>query len=229
MKLTDPDVIKDGEKDLINAIEEDLDLDSINEIIKDKLKVKNLESKGGKIIVHNNKIAFKIDFELSMDGSVMFDRDGNYIPDDGENAIDDSTAATDTDDNKTDNVDEIGDKEKNEVDLDGTDDINEEIELDFSETEIEEDKEADADKEANKDKIDKEESDSEENDDKIAQELVVEDDLADDLDGSESSELDLDIEDFEDTEEDELDFSDDEDIDDILKESRDFWENKKGS
>ena len=44
MKLTDPNIIKDGEKDLINAIEDDLDLDSINEIIKDKLKVKNLKS-----------------------------------------------------------------------------------------------------------------------------------------------------------------------------------------
>ena len=177
MKLTDPDVIKDGEKDLINAIEEDLDLDSINEIIKDKLKVKNLESKGGKIIVHNNEIAFEIKFELSMGGSVMFDRDGNYIPDNDEKSIDDSNAAADIDDDKTDNVDEIDEHENNEVDLDTTGDLNEEIELDTDEL----------------------------------------------------SEIDLDVDGFEDTEEDELDFSDDEDIDDILKESRNFWENKKNS
>ncbi|MCD4743080.1 MAG: hypothetical protein K8R67_11460 [Desulfobacteraceae bacterium] len=81
MKLTDPGIIQEGEKDLIDAIKDDLDLDAINEVIKDKLKVKNLESKGGKIIVHNNKIAFKLDFELSLNGSLMFDRDGNYIPD----------------------------------------------------------------------------------------------------------------------------------------------------
>ncbi len=81
MKLTDPGIIKEGEKDLIDAIKDDLDLDSVNEIIKDRLKMKNLESKGGRIIVHNNDIAFKIEFELNLNGSLMFDRDGNYIPD----------------------------------------------------------------------------------------------------------------------------------------------------
>ena len=177
MKLTGPDIIKDGEKYLIKAIEDDLDLDSINEIIKDKLKVKNLKPKGGKIIVHNNEIAFKIKFELNMDGSVMFDRDGNYIPDNDEKSIDDSNAVADIDDDKTDNADKIDKQENNEVALDATDDLDEEIELDTDE----------------------------------------------------SSEIDLDIDGFEDTEEDELDFSDDEDIDDILKESREFWENKKNS
>jgi len=90
MKLTDPGIIQEGEKDLIDAIKDDLDLDAINEVIKDKLKVKNLESKGGKIIVHNNKIAFKLDFELSLNGSLMFDRDGNYIPDSHDDGINDT-------------------------------------------------------------------------------------------------------------------------------------------
>ena len=87
MKITDPDVIKNGEKDLIDAVKEDLDLDTIKEIIQNKMNAKALVSKGGEIVVHNNAIAFRLDFSIEISGSLMFDRQGNYIPEsDEENA-----------------------------------------------------------------------------------------------------------------------------------------------
>ena len=87
MKITDPDVIKNGEKDLIDAVKEDLDLDTIKEIIQNKMNTKALVSKGGEIVVHNNAIAFRLDFSIEISGSLMFDREGNYIPEsDEENA-----------------------------------------------------------------------------------------------------------------------------------------------
>ena len=206
MKLTDPDIIKEGEKDLIDAIKDDLDLDSINEIIKDKLKVKDLESKGGKIIVHNNEVAFQIEFELRLNGSLMFDRDGNYIPDDN-------------------SVDVIEEPELQEKDGETEDKDKEE----------DKEKEVEPEAKAAEEEDDSEEDDSDEDGKNIASELITEDDdldaddMSDDSDSDESSEIDLDIEGFEDAEEDEddIDFSDDEDIGDILKESREFWENKK--
>ena len=81
MRITDPDVIKNGEKDLINAVKNDLDLDANAKILQNKMNAKTLSSKGGKIIVHNNKIAFQMNFTIEIEGSLIFDRQGNYIPD----------------------------------------------------------------------------------------------------------------------------------------------------
>ena len=79
MKITDPQVIEDGEKDLIEAVREDLDLDAVRQILKERMAVSALSSKGGQIVVHNNKIAFRLDFDINLSGSLLFDREGNYI------------------------------------------------------------------------------------------------------------------------------------------------------
>lgn len=79
MKITDPDVIKNGEKDLIDAVKEDLDLDAVKQILQDQIAQSALSAKGGQIVVHNNQIAFRLDFDLNLSGSLMFDRSGNYI------------------------------------------------------------------------------------------------------------------------------------------------------
>ncbi len=80
MKITDPGVIRNGEKDLIESLREDIDLDAVREIIKKKMTTAALSPKGGEIVVHNNQIAFRMDFELCLSGSLMFDRQGNHIP-----------------------------------------------------------------------------------------------------------------------------------------------------
>ena len=79
MKITDPQVIEDGERDLIEAVREDLDLDAVRQILKERMTVSTLSAKGGQIVVHNNKIAFRLDFDINLSGSLLFDREGNYI------------------------------------------------------------------------------------------------------------------------------------------------------
>ena len=79
MKITDPDIIKNGEQDLINAVTGDLDLDAVKQILKDRLKTAPLNSSGGEIVVHDNQIAFRLDFDIQLSGSLLFDREGNYI------------------------------------------------------------------------------------------------------------------------------------------------------
>ncbi len=113
MKITDPNVIKNGEKDLIDAVTDDLDLDTIKDILKNRMAAAALSSKGGEIIVHNNEIAFRVNFDIQLSGSLMFDRQGNYIPetedkepDDQENLISEDFDLEDIDINET--LEEVG-------------------------------------------------------------------------------------------------------------------------
>ncbi|MGM0642358.1 MAG: hypothetical protein ACQETC_01160 [Thermodesulfobacteriota bacterium] len=79
MKITDPDVIKNGEKDLIEAVKEDIDWDAVKDVIREQMEITSLTAEGGGIRVHDNRIAFAIDFSASLKGTLMFDREGNYI------------------------------------------------------------------------------------------------------------------------------------------------------
>lgn len=82
MKITNSDIIKSGERELIDSIIGDLDWDAIEEIVKNRHKLKiqdDVEYRQGDIIVHNNQVAYKLDFDVKMTLSVVFDRDGNYL------------------------------------------------------------------------------------------------------------------------------------------------------
>jgi hypothetical protein len=82
VKITDSESIKNGERDLINAITGDLDRGNIEEIFKDKFNLgmrDHLEYKQGDIVVHDNQIAYKLDFEAKVAVSVLCDRSGNYL------------------------------------------------------------------------------------------------------------------------------------------------------
>jgi hypothetical protein len=81
MKITDTNVIKNGERDLIETVINSLDLNTVKKIIQAKVNAQTITSKGGKIIVHNNEIAFKLNFSIEINGDLMFDRQGNYLPD----------------------------------------------------------------------------------------------------------------------------------------------------
>lgn len=178
MKITDPDVIKNGEKDLIQAVKDDLDLDIIKKIMQNKMNAESISSKGGEIVVHNNEIAFRLDFSIEISGSLMFDRQGNYISEsDEEDAlpIDDLDPFTDEPDPETDlepNL-EPGSEAKIEDDL-------------YLKPELETSSDSVSETELSLEP----ESEISENDD-------IQDDIVD------------------------------EDINDILKESRELWENKK--
>ncbi|MDZ7664530.1 MAG: hypothetical protein U5K27_04255 [Desulfotignum sp.] len=81
MKITDPQVIQTGEKKLIDAVQQHLDLETVKTILMDRMAETLFESKGGQIVVHDNQIAFRLNFELKLNGSLLFDRQGNYIDD----------------------------------------------------------------------------------------------------------------------------------------------------
>ncbi len=180
MKITDPEIIKTGERDLIEAVRGDLDWQAIGEIIKNKIDLSSVDSTGGEIIVHGNQVAFRVDLVVKMDLSLMFDRDGNLIPD----------KADSEKDSGVDSPEAAAVQEEN-PDLDGMpalDDIQTPEALN----------DTDSSSEAEAEKV----TDT----------------------GVELPELDLDDLDLTG---DEVSETLDDDIDEILKESRDFWENKK--
>lgn len=223
MKITDPDVIKNGEKELIDAVKDDLDLDVVKQILEKKISQTTLQAKGGEIIVHDNQIAFRLDFDLNLSGSLMFDRDGSYIPESGETF---EAGDIEADNSYFDEPDPEMPLEEEEDPLGDTlldDDLaDEDLKIDFPENDDIED----IDSEDDIEKI-------ENSDDDLLMDPLADDDDAgpeesvlgmDDPDSDDSGLDDLDRltddVDLEDSDENDLE---EEDIDDILKESQDFW------
>jgi len=82
MKLTDSEVIKDGEKELIDAVTADLDWGAIEEIFRKEHRLgieEDVEYKKGDIVVYDNQVAYKLEFEVKVTLSVLLDREGNYL------------------------------------------------------------------------------------------------------------------------------------------------------
>ncbi len=205
MRITDPDIIRTGENDLINSVKNDLDWDAVKEIIKNRINMKSFESKGGEIVVVDGKIAFRIDLELKMTVNLMFDRDGNYIEDEpvAEPDIPDMTDLP----QKTGASQEIdfvdqSDSEEQEV-TDDDFDLDSAV-PDAPVSDIADDSDDDFDFEFDEDRISKPEDISDKKSGNAPQEGIVSSGIDDAFDN---------------------DF--DEDIDDILEETRELWKNKE--
>ena len=82
MRITDEAVIKDGEKELIDSIIGDLDWTAIEDIFKEKHQLDiqdDVEYRQGDIVVHDNDVAYKLDFDVKVTLSILFDRSGNSV------------------------------------------------------------------------------------------------------------------------------------------------------
>ena len=82
MKITNGEVIKNGEQELIDAITGDLDWGVIEKIFKEKHRLgieEDVEYKNGDLVVHDNQIAYKFEFDIKVTLSILLDREGNYL------------------------------------------------------------------------------------------------------------------------------------------------------
>ena len=82
MKITDAEVIKNGEKDLMDSITADLDWAVVEKIFLKQHNMKieeDIEYKRGDIVVSNNQVAYKLEFEVKVNLSILLDRNGDYI------------------------------------------------------------------------------------------------------------------------------------------------------
>jgi len=82
VKLTDTQLIKAKEKELIRSITKDLDWRMIRNIYREKHQLELGDSvtyRHGDMIVRNNDIAYQLEFEIKVSLNVVLDRAGNYL------------------------------------------------------------------------------------------------------------------------------------------------------
>ena len=82
MKITDSEIIKNGEQELIDAITADIDWGAIEEIFMKEHNLgieEDIEYKSGDIIAVDNQIAYKLEFEVKVNLSVLINRNGEYL------------------------------------------------------------------------------------------------------------------------------------------------------
>jgi len=82
VKISDSDTIKTSEKDLIDAVAGELDWEVIEDLFREKHHLTledELEYKDGDIVIHDNQIAYKLNFDIKVKLSVLFDRKGECL------------------------------------------------------------------------------------------------------------------------------------------------------
>ncbi len=82
MKITNSDVIKSGENELIDAISADIDWGVIEGVFGKEHKLgieEDVEYKKGDIVVHNGQVAYELEFEVRVTLTVILDREGKYL------------------------------------------------------------------------------------------------------------------------------------------------------
>ncbi|MCB9494378.1 MAG: hypothetical protein H6681_02905 [Desulfobacteraceae bacterium] len=82
MKVARKESIETGEKELLDTIIAELDWEVIEKKLKEKHNIKlqeDVEFNNGDLVVHGNKIAYKLNFDVKITLSVLFDRLGECI------------------------------------------------------------------------------------------------------------------------------------------------------
>ena len=82
MKLTDPETIQESEKEFIDTINAELDWEAIEKMLLEKHSFTvqdEIDYKNGDLIVYNDNIAYKFDFEIKVPLSVIFNRQGECL------------------------------------------------------------------------------------------------------------------------------------------------------
>ena len=82
MKLTQPKSIEQNEETLFDTIKGALDWKVLERLLKqeDLLHIETqVDYKNGDLVVHDNQIAYKLDFEIRVPLSVVFNREGECL------------------------------------------------------------------------------------------------------------------------------------------------------
>lgn len=95
MKYTNKDIIRSGERKLIRFIAKHLDWNPVRQSVREHFQIDaggDLEHKSGNIVVHSGDIAYKLDFDLKVNFSVLLDRNGEAVAIRSPQSGDDETA-----------------------------------------------------------------------------------------------------------------------------------------
>ena len=92
-KLASSEALKEAKSEIVNKVKEALNMSEIKQILEDQHNLEisdDLQVSNGEIIVRDNQLAYRMEFEVLLSLSVLLDADGNHIPseDSPEEAID---------------------------------------------------------------------------------------------------------------------------------------------
>ena len=82
MKITDSEIIRSAEQELIDSINGDLDWVVMEDVFQEVHKLElgeDVEYKQGDLVVHNNEVAYQLDFDVKVKLSILIDREGNHL------------------------------------------------------------------------------------------------------------------------------------------------------
>jgi hypothetical protein len=82
MKLTQPKSIEQNEKTLFDTIKAALDWKVLERLLKQEDLIHletQVDYKSGDLVVHDNQIVYKLDFEIRVPLSVLFNREGECL------------------------------------------------------------------------------------------------------------------------------------------------------
>ena len=82
MRITHREVIQTGEQELIDAITGDLDWRVMEDIFMKEHGLnmgEDVTYKNGDIVIHNNQIAYRLDYDVKVTLSVLVDRNGSCL------------------------------------------------------------------------------------------------------------------------------------------------------
>lgn len=82
MKLTDTQIIKNAERELIDGIIADLDWAVIEGVFRDRHDLEigeDVAFRNGDLVVHGDQVNYQLDFEVKVRLRLVMDRDGNCL------------------------------------------------------------------------------------------------------------------------------------------------------
>jgi len=82
LKITDAEIIKTGETDLIEQIRDNLDWDAVKEAINTKYNIdmeNGIQYKAGDLVVYQDDIAYQLDFDFKENLRILINRDGEQL------------------------------------------------------------------------------------------------------------------------------------------------------
>jgi hypothetical protein len=82
LAAVNPDTIEKAIGDLIDKVKSNVQLDQIKALCKNQYgleKIDNINITQGDIVTHDGEVAFKLDFKISYNLSLLLDRKGNLI------------------------------------------------------------------------------------------------------------------------------------------------------
>ncbi|QTA91199.1 hypothetical protein [Desulfonema magnum] len=82
-KVANSQAIENAKSELVEKVKAALNLSEIKKILEDQHNLEisdDLEVNSGEMVIHNNQLGYKMEFEVLLSLSVLLDGDGNYIP-----------------------------------------------------------------------------------------------------------------------------------------------------